>query len=218
MQRFALLLLAGLICVTGPALAGEKKAKLLFNGKDLSGWEYYLVEPDVKMKDVWSVQEGLLTCKGEPMGYLATKDTFKNFKLIVEWRWPKKPGNSGVLMRITGEPAALPRCVEAQLMNGSAGDIWAFKGFKVKSDVRFKEFVHDKLGPMCGVSKAEGNEKKPGEWNKYEITLKDGDLTLVVNGKTVNQCSGVDQVAGKIGLQSEGGVIQFKTVKLIPIK
>ena len=63
----------------------------LFDGKSLTGWEYYLVEPDVKMADVWSVRDGLLICKGEPMGYLATKKEFTNFRLIVEWRW--RPAN-----------------------------------------------------------------------------------------------------------------------------
>ena len=155
MQRLTLLFLAGLVGLTGSAIAGEKKAKDLFNGKDLSGWEYFLVEPELKMEDVWSVQDGLLTCKGKPMGYIATKETFENFKLIVEWRWPGKPDNSGVLLRITGEPAALPKCVEAQLKSGSAGDIWAFKGFQVKEDEkyadRYKSFTHAQLGPMCGV-------------------------------------------------------------------
>jgi len=114
----------------------DSKPIALFNGKDLSGWTYYLVEPDVKMADVWSVRNGLLICKGEPMGYIATKEKYTNFKLTVEWRWApgKKAGNSGVLMRITGEPRALPKCTEAQLQSGKAGDIYGFHGFQVKGD------------------------------------------------------------------------------------
>ena len=77
----------------------------LFNGKDLSEWDYFLVDPAAKMSDVWSIQDGILVCKGEPQGYLATKKDYTNFTLVVEWRWAPgtKPGNSGVLMRITGQ-------------------------------------------------------------------------------------------------------------------
>jgi hypothetical protein len=193
----------------------------LFNGECLDGWEYFLVEPDVKMEDVWSVKNGLLVCKGEPMGYCCTKKEFENFKLIVEWRWApgQKPGNSGVLLRITGKPMALPKCVEGQLKNGSAGDIWAFQGFQVKGDAdRFKAINHPTLGKFMGVGKIKANEKTPGEWNKYEITLDGDKLTLVVNGEKVNEAHGCDLGAGKIGLQSEGGEIHFKTVKLVPLK
>lgn len=62
------------------------KAVALFNGENLDGWEIHLVDPDVKIEDVWSVADGVLVCKGEPLGYLATKDSFKNFRLVLEWR------------------------------------------------------------------------------------------------------------------------------------
>jgi len=192
----------------------------LFNGKDLSAWKYYLVEPDVKMADVWSVRNGLLICKGEPMGYLATKKQFANFKLVVEWRWApgKKAGNSGVLLRITGEPRALPKCAEAQLQSGKAGDIYGFHGFQVKGDAaRSMSSQGDMIGKLSGVSKIKGNEKEPGQWNKYEITLSGGNLTLLVNGEKVNEATGLDIVAGNIGLQSEGGEIHFRTVQLTPL-
>ena len=192
----------------------------LFDGKSLAGWEHYLVEPDVKMTEVWSVVDGLLICKGEPMGYLATKKEFTNFKLVVQWRWaPGKPaGNSGVLLRITGEPRALPKCAEAQLKAGSAGDIYGFHGFQVKGDAaRALSKEGEMIGKLSGVTKIKGNEKEPGEWNKYEITLNGGNLTLIVNGEKVNEATDCDVVAGKIGLQSEGGEVHFRTVRLTPL-
>ena len=116
---------------------------LLFNGRDLDGWGHVLVGDDVKKEDVWSVRDGVLVCKGQPNGYLFTKESYQDFALTFEWRWPegKEPGNSGVLLRIAGEPTGfMPKCVEAQLKNGSAGDIWAFFGAKVKGG-----FVQDAL-------------------------------------------------------------------------
>ena len=217
------ILLALSFCLPRPGDAADESAKqqALFNGKDLAGWGFFLVDPGAKMADVWSVTDGLLVCKGEPMGYLATQKEFKNFKLVVEWRWAPgtKPGNSGVLMRITGKPTFLPNCVEAQLKSGNAGDMYGFQGFKIDGDAKRRRDVpkHEHAGYLRALSRIEGNEKKPGEWNKYEITANGGTITLVINGKQVNQATGCDVRAGKIGLQSEGGEIHFRTVGLTPI-
>ena len=206
---------------TAATAAKPSGQQQLFNGKDLAGWDYFLTDPKVKMADVWSVQDDLLVCKGKPMGYIATKKKFKNFKLVVEWRWAPggKPGNSGVLMRITGKKTMLPNCVEAQLASGSAGDMYGFQGFKIDGDKarRFDVPKHKLAGFLCGLKKVQGAENKPGEWNKYEITADGGTITLVVNGKQVNQASGCDVRAGQIGLQSEGGVIHFRTVEITPL-
>lgn len=194
------------------------KPTKLFNGKDLSGWEHFLVDKNAKMEDVWSVEDGVLVCKGKPGGYLCTKKEYESFKLVVEWRWPEKPGNSGVLMRITGEPTMLPNCVEAQLQSGSAGDMYGFQGFKIDGDKARRFDNANFAGGLRGLKKIEGNEKKPGEWNKYEITAQGGQVTLVVNGKKVNEATNCDVRPGKIGLQSEGGVIHFRTVELTLLK
>jgi hypothetical protein len=221
MQRYFCLFLAGLIgCALLAAPASAAETKTMFDGKSLEGWDFFLQDSNAKMEDVWSVRDGMIICKGKPMGFLATKEKFKDFKLVVEWRWApgtKKDSrpNSGVLLRITGDKKMLPKCVEAQLMSGSAGDIWAFEGFKVKGDTeRFREIPNRQ---MCGLSKIEGAEKELGEWNKYEITLVGDKLTLVVNGKKVNECTGCNEVAGQIGLQSEGGEIHFRTVEVTPM-
>ena len=229
---FRILTLALVLAATGPLTAAEKApsggspnggkpqgAIDLFDGKSLAGWEHYLVKPDLKMSDVWSVRDGLLVCKGTPMGYLATKKEFTNFKLVVEWRWPpgKPTGNSGVLMRITGKPRALPKCVEAQLKAGSAGDVYGFHGFNVKGAARMISAENKFVGKLSGVSKIKGAEKKPGQWNKYEITFNGGDITVILNGEKVNEATGCDVVAGKIGLQSEGGEVHFRTVRLTPL-
>lgn len=188
----------------------------LFNGQDLSGWEHFLVDDSAKMEDVWSVKDGILICRGEPGGYLCTKQVYESFKLVVEWRWPSKPGNSGVLMRITGQPTMLPNCVEAQLKSGDAGDVYGFQGFRIDGDAERRFDLPDIGGGLMGLKKMEPNENQPGQWNRYEITADGGTITVVLNGKKVNQATGCDVRAGKIGLQSEGGVIHFRTVKLTP--
>ncbi len=194
--------------------SSEAQEILLFNGEDLSGWEYFLEDENATMADVWSVEDGILVCRGEPRGYLATVDEHESFKLVVEWRWPEEPGNSGVLMRIAGEPAMLPSSVEAQLRSGSAGDMYGFQGFRIGGDPeRLSE-----ISIGWNLARIEGNENEPGEWNRYEITVDGDHITVVLNGVLVNEATDCLVRPGKIGLQSEGGVIHFRTVTLTPIE
>ena len=208
------------VCLIQPVNAADDDGATvaLFNGKDLTGWEHFLVDAKVKKEQVWSVKDGVLVCQGKPGGYLRTTKKYESYKLVVEWRWPEKPGNSGVLMRITGKPTMLPNCMEAQLASGSAGDMYGFQGFKVGGDKARFSSNPKAVGGLTALKKIEGNEKKAGEWNKYEITVKGASVTLMVNGKKVNQASGCDVRPGFIGLQSEGGVIHFRNVHLTPLK
>ena len=71
---------------TASADPGDKKVDLLA-GNSLAGWDVFLVNSKVKKEDVWSLKDGVLVCKGEPLGYLYTKKQFQNFKLTLQWRW-----------------------------------------------------------------------------------------------------------------------------------
>ena len=197
---------------------GNSQTIQLFNGQDLTGWEHFLVDANTKRDAVWSVEDGVLVCQGKPGGYLCTQKKYTNFRLAVEWRWPEKPGNSGVLMRITGKPTMLPNCVEAQLASGSAGDMYGFQGFKIDGDKARRFDNPNVAGGLAGLKKMSGNEKPAGEWNKYEITAQGGTITVKVNGKLLNEATGCDVRAGQIGLQSEGGVIHFRNITLVPLK
>lgn len=210
----ALLLAANL-----PAAEPKAETVELFNGKNLKGWSHVLIDDTVKKKDVWSVVDGVLVCQGKPLGYFYTKASFQDYHLELDWRWAPdgKPGNSGVLLRIAGEPVSfLPKCVEAQLQNGSAGDIWAFYGAKVDGDAdRIRNVKdHKDLGTFRGVGKIKAAEHAPGEWNHYDIKLTGGNLELRVNGVLVNKATGLDVLSGPIGLQSEGGEIHFRNIRL----
>jgi len=80
---------------------------------------------------------------------------------------------------------------------------------------RFKKIEnHELLGDFVGVGLIKANEKPIGQWNTYEITLDQGRLTLVINGEKVNEATNCDEVAGAIGLQSEGGEIHFRAIQV----
>jgi len=207
-------------CLSTPVVAGD--AIQLFNGQNLRGWQSYLAEHGVSRRDVWSVQDGVLICKGEPLGYLYTLEKYESFKLVVEWRWApdKKAGNNGVLMRISGTPQPLPRSIEAQLKSGDAGDLYGFHGMAMDGDAARKIDSEGSpfTGRIQGVKKMSGKEKPVGEWNRFDITLDGSNLTVLVNGEKVNEAKDCEVLAGHVGIQSEGGEIHFRKIELTPIE
>ena len=58
----------------GTLLPAAEKIQL-FNGKNLDGWTHYLWDNKAKaqdtktpMSDVWSIEDGILICQGNPSG------------------------------------------------------------------------------------------------------------------------------------------------------
>lgn len=198
--------------------AGGARETALFDGSSLRGWKADLQDPGVRAQDVWTVDNGILTCKGEPLGYLFKGPDVTDFRLHVEYRWAPgtKPGNSGVFSRLSPGTGALPKTIEVQLQHGSAGDVMGLKGRKVEGgQPRFFEVkAHKVAGDIAGVKKTQDSEKAPGEWNLLEIQAQGARYTVWMNGKLVNEVEGVEVVPGPIGIQSEGGVIQFRRITL----
>jgi hypothetical protein len=213
------LLLLGIVSCTTPNKHNQTLE--LFNGKDLSGWQQVLADPTVPMDKAWSAQNGLLTCQGTPLGFLYRGPEVTNFRLVVEYRWPagSEPGNSGIFSRI-GEPRkALPNTIEVQLKHGSAGDVMGLQGKPIAGgQPRFFEVKkHEVAGDIAGVQKLLDAENPPGEWNRVEILAQGQRYQVWINGKLVNDASGVEVTSGPVGVQSEGGVIQFRRVTLTPL-
>jgi len=207
-------------CCSYCSSKGSKGVEL-FDGKSLDGWNYVLADPAVKKEDVWSVRDGILTCKGTPVGAIYRGPEVKNFRLIVEYRWApgEKPGNSGIFSRIHDPIKPLPACVEVQLQHGNAGDVLGLQGTRVVGgQPRFFEVKqHVLAGDIAGVKKMSDAEKPAGEWNRVEIIATDDVYRVEMNGKLINEVPGVGQHAGPVGLQSEGGVIQFRRATLTPM-
>jgi len=198
----------------------EPKAIKLFNGKDLSGWTTFFKD-DKKADDCFTAKGGVIECTGAPLGYLVTEKEYGDYKLELEWKWGEgakkvKVPNSGVLLHLTGKDAIWPKCVEAQLMAGNAGDFWLMGGSKLMVD----EARHDKDRPrhFYKMKTDKPVEKEVGGWNKYEIVCKGGAIKLTVNGVLLNEGTGGDLKKGKIALQSEGAPISFRNIVLTPLE
>ena len=154
----------------------------------------------------------MISCTGVPTGCLRTAKEYSDFKLVLEWRWPEKPGNSGVLLRMSGQEKIWPLCLEAQLMHKRAGDL-------IGMGCNFNENKAKKGSPISYTPRMnDSNEKEPGDWNTYEITCQGGTIETVVNGQLQNKATGLNINMGYISLQSEGVPIMFRNIQLTPLK
>jgi len=72
----------------------------LFDGKSLSGWVFISKDTNANAAAIWSVTNGVIACQGKPNSYARTLQSYRNYKLHVEWRWPDGPGNSGVFLHV----------------------------------------------------------------------------------------------------------------------
>jgi hypothetical protein len=111
----------------------------LFNGKDLTGLSTWL--KDTKKADprkVFRVTDGLLHISGDGYGYVATAREYRDYHLIVEYKWGQRTDggqsvrNSGILLHATGPDGGAGgtwmSCFECQLAQGCVGDLIVIRG------------------------------------------------------------------------------------------
>jgi len=183
----------------------EKGATVqLFNGKDLKNWTFFLKDPAVDPKTVFTVKDGVINIKGDPFGYMRTKESYSDYKLHVEYRYPAELSNSGVFIHAQGADTIWLKCIECQLKAGSAGDFVCMNGSDMNERKDKSNRVVKKL--------TESNEKSVGEWNTMEVTCKANTIEVVVNGVLQNKGTNLNITSGSICLQSEGKTIEFKNV------
>jgi len=186
------------VAVLAAQSAAGGEVESLSPAKDIT--EHWI--PAVAPPDTWSVKDGVIICKGQPHGYIRTKKEYTNYIFKFEWRYkpegaPPNP-NSGVLLNVVPPHRTWPKCVEVQLMNPEAGSIFPLEGGVIKG----------------AIEKLQGKARPLGEWNAYEITVKDGRLTLVFNGEKVNEGTVLEPRRGAIALQSEGAEIHFRNISI----
>jgi len=187
---------------------------------EIAGWRSYHEAPGAKTGEVWRLQpDGVLVCAGKPKGYLHTEKDYADFVLKFEWRYPAgaKESKGGVLVRMTGEHGIWPKCLEAQLNMGGAGDFWGLRGYVLTGPAeRSKTIPESPFGVLRNVKRASDAEKPAGEWNMHEVAVRGDTVMQTLNGVRVNEATGCETVAGKILLTAEGNEVQFRNVRLTP--
>ena len=108
----------------------------LFNGKNLDGWYTFLQNRGRgnDPKKVFTVHDGLIRISGEEWGCITTNEEYRNYRLIVEFRWgtqtyaPRVNNamDNGILLHSIGEDGGSEgiwmHSIECQIIEGGTGD------------------------------------------------------------------------------------------------
>ena len=170
------------------------KSISLFNGYNLDGWK----SSDPEKKNQWTVKKGILL-NPESGVNLITDKKFEDFKLSIEFRYPKG-SNSGVYLR--GR-------YEVQVEDNY--------GLEPESTL---------FGGIYGFLKPNQMAAKPaGEWQRYEITLIGRRVSVVANDKKIindqiipgitgGALDSKEALPGPIMLQGDHGIIEYRNIKI----
>lgn len=191
----------------------------LYNGLDLRGWH-------AGRRSSWKADDWRLVSDAvQNQQWLLSEKEFRNFRLIVDWRLTGEPkasrvpviladgrqaldedenkiyipirdaGNAFILLRGTGGPAVELTC-------------WPLGSGSILDNNRKRIAV-----PVMS------NDLPPGEWNRFEISLSDNAVNIVLNGKTIirNYNLGAIQQKGQIGLQHEGYPVEFANIYILEL-
>lgn len=190
--------------------ACTQKSSEIFNGKDLSNWEFVVENDAVPAEEVYSAEDGVIIVKGEPLGYMYTIDKYSNFTLDLEYRWAGEASNSGVFFLIEEPTNPFPKGIECQLKAERAGDLVLLAGAEL-NEYELPEGVEERPKFPVLQKQQSTSENATGEWNKVQITVEDGYITIYINGVLQNSASS-NVKEGHIGLQSEGKEIHFRNL------
>jgi hypothetical protein len=159
-------------------LTDEEKAggwKLLFDGKETSGWRAY-AHTDFP-KQGWVIEDGCLqTVVGGRGGDLVTTQQFTDFDLKFEWRI-SPAGNSGVKYLVKeGKSGKAGVGFEYQVLDDDKND-------DAQTPNRQAGALYDLIAPN------DSKRLKPvGEFNQGEIIVRGNHVEHWLNGAKIVQC------------------------------
>ena len=224
MRSLLLLALLPLAACQGSAV-GERTR--LFNGRDLAGWHADVPAADggADVPPSFTVEGGVLVSLGTPEGHLITDESYSDYRLVIEYRWPHEPGNCGVLVHAS-TPRRLygmfPQSIECQLYVGNAGDFWCIGEDIAVPDMERRRGPREQWGVDGDkrrriLNMTDGSERALREWNTMEIECRGAAITVYVNDELVNAGHDCTAERGRIALQAEGAVCEFRRVELLPL-
>jgi hypothetical protein len=171
------------------------KPVVLFNGKDMKGWQ-------ALGTNQWVVENGVLKSPHSGAN-LVTDQMFTDFKLHIEFRYPKG-SNSGIYLRGRYE-------------------------VQVEDDKGLEPTSHHLGGVYGFLPPSENMAKAAGEWQSYDITLVGRMVTVVANGKTVisnQEIPGItggaldsrEAESGPVYIQGDHGPVEYRNIVITPVK
>ncbi len=184
-----------------------KKQIILFNGKDLTGWE--------GKESIWKVENGVIIggnkSTSQPQNeFLCTSSAYQNYELELKFKLNGYSGFINAGVQFHSERSVNP----ANEMIGFQADI----GPDCMGSL-YDESRRDKY-----LIKADQQKVKIKDgWNTYRIRCEKNFITLCINNKQTISYTETDSsisLLGKIGLQIHGGgvlEISYKDIVLKPL-
>lgn len=195
----------------------------LYTGIDLSGWKQ---EPG--HEGHWRTNDWILEYDGKSEAankHLWTEKDFGDFVLMADWRFTRKPAPKKVSVVLPDGGYALNDDGSRKLVEVlDAGDSGLYLRGSTKAEVNiwswpigsgelwnYRTDTNQTAAVRAAVTPKTKEDKPPGEWNRFVITMRGDRVTVVLNGKTVIEDARLPGIPrrGPIGLQHHGDPIQF---------
>lgn len=208
---------------SAPLAAGYRS---LYTGVDLSGW--IAGERD---REHWTAKDWILFHDGKAGSetpQIRTEEEFGDFELICDWRLPRKPATK--LFRAILPNGDIDRGADGKARTVEAPDA-GDSGILLRGSERAQiniwchpvgsGEVHGYRGaaePSAEVRRSatpsHRADRAPGEWNRFEITLRGDQVTVVLNGERVIDGARLPAIParGPIVLQHHDGPVEFANI------
>jgi hypothetical protein len=194
----------------------------LFNGLDFRGWKF-----PRGSEGHWVAKDGVVLYDGKSEAPAKERDlwtdkTYGDFSLVVDWRLPRK-AEMAQLPRFSPEGDRLKETQEVL----DAGDSGIYFRGSSKNQLNIwcqpmgsgevHGYLTDKTMPAevrQAVRPRRRADNPPGQWNRFEATVKGDRLTVVLNGETVIEGARLPGIAptGPIALQHHTDPVEFRNI------
>lgn len=190
------------LVVMSVSAAQAVQMKALLKKDSMPGWEQ-----KGGAKQVWTVQDGVLSCSGEGGGWWGSKAEYTDFILELDFKVPAG-GNSGVFLRATptGDPAFT--AFEVQILDDFAAQ------YKDILPAQHCGSVYKIAAPSKQVL------KQAGEWNHMKITADGDHLIVEMNGEKIVDADGKTHPEilkrspkGPVGFQNHHTGVSFRNIR-----
>ncbi len=234
--QFSRCIVATLLLVFPVAALADEPAltKAFVDGTGL-GWQELTLDNFETVNgdaDTWTQKDGVIHCKGQPVGVTKLKKPIRNLELVAEWRHLSSGGNSGLFLWapesvLKGiQPGQLPPGgIEVQVLDhGYAAQFEKQTGKKPDSFTTHGDVFpvgSSKMKPFPPVA-PDGSRSFPrknlskgmNQWNHYYIRAINGEVRLWVNGEEVSGGSDCEPREGFMCLESEGAPVEFRNLRM----
>ena len=115
----------------------------LLSDPSFKNWVFHLSEKNslsTKREEVAVIRDGILQVTGKGFGYFRTREAYRDYHLVLEYKWGEKTWSKrvdrardcGLLLHSHGPDGsfggAWMSCIQAQMLEGSMGDINVLQG------------------------------------------------------------------------------------------